>query len=78
VNFLDANDLASVNRINEDNALLHQQAIRKLAANNPHDMVVLKTHQSNDGEKKLAINISQYVSSMNEAAQMDKHLMHAV
>jgi len=30
MNFLDVSDLASVNRINEDNALLHQQTIRKL------------------------------------------------
>ena len=30
MNFLDASDLASVNRINEDNALLHQQAIKKI------------------------------------------------
>lgn len=32
MNFLDVSDLASVNRINEDNALLHQQAVQKLAA----------------------------------------------
>lgn len=30
MNFLDVNDLASVNRINEDNALLHQQAVKKM------------------------------------------------
>jgi len=41
MNFLDVSDLASVNRVNEDNALLHQQAVKKLqGANNPHDMVV--------------------------------------
>ena len=39
MNFLDVGDLASVNRINEDNALLHQQAIKKLSGYNPHDMV---------------------------------------
>lgn len=37
MNFLDVNDLASVNRINEDNAILHQQSVKKLNAQNPHD-----------------------------------------
>ncbi len=61
INFLDASDLASVNRINEDNALLHQQAIKKLAAHNPHHMVVGKTQSSaNDGDKKLACNLTEY------------------
>ena len=67
MNFLDVNDLASVNRINEDNALLHQQAIKKLQGGpNPHDMVYSRTqNSSNDGERKLAINLQQYVNSTN-------------
>lgn len=44
MNFLDVSDLASVNRNNEDNALLHQQTVKKLhGGNNPHDMVISKT-----------------------------------
>ena len=57
MNFLDSSDLASVNRINEDNALLHQQTIKKLQALNPHNMVIQRTLNSNDGEKKFAVNL---------------------
>ena len=79
MNFLDVNDLASVNRINEDNALLHQQAVKKLQGHNPHNMVVQKTQsQGNDGELKLALNLQEHLSSMNEATQIDKHLLGAV
>ena len=42
MNFLDVSDLASVNRINEDNALLHQQTVRKLAGTNAHNMIIQK------------------------------------
>ena len=71
--------MASVNRINEDNALLHQQATRKLLAFNPHDMVIHRTQNSaNDGERKYAINLQDNINSTNEAAQMDKHLMGAI
>ena len=60
INFLDVNDLASVNRINEDNALLHQQAIKRLLAHNPHDMVIHRTQNSaNDGERKYAISLQE-------------------
>jgi hypothetical protein len=36
MNYLDVNDLASVNRINEDSALLHQNTLKKQAQHNPH------------------------------------------
>ena len=39
MNLLDLNDLASVNRINEDNATLHIQSVHKLSSNNPHDQI---------------------------------------
>lgn len=79
MNFLDVSDLASVNRINEDNALLHQQAVRKLLTQNAHDMIIQKTQNSaNEGEKKFAINLQDHMNSTQEAAQMDKHLMDAV
>lgn len=79
MNFLDVSDLASVNRINEDNALLHQQAIQKIQMCNPHEMVLQKTMNSaNDGERKFAYNLQEYKNSLNEAEQMDKHLMNAV
>ena len=79
MNFLDVTDLASVNRINEDNALLHQEAVKRLFAYNAHDMVLQKTaSSSNDGDRKFAVNLQEYANSSNQAAQMDKHLMSAV
>ena len=42
MNFLDVHDLASINRINEDNAILHQQAVKKLYAFNPHNQIKQK------------------------------------
>ena len=42
MNFLDVNDLASVNRINEDNAIVHQQTVKKLNVRNPHDNIKVK------------------------------------
>lgn len=42
-------------------------------------MVLQKTHNSaNEGEKKFAINLQDHCNSLEEAAQMDKHLMDAV
>ena len=42
-------------------------------------MITMKTHNSaNEGEKKFAYNLQEYKNSLNEAAQMDKHLMNAV
>ena len=42
-------------------------------------MVINKTQSSaNDGEKKFAFNLTEYQNSMNEANNMDKHLMNAV
>jgi hypothetical protein len=40
MNFLDVNDLATVNRINEDNASLHISNVQKLAKFNPHNKIV--------------------------------------
>lgn len=39
MNFLDVSDLATVARINEDNANKHIQLISKLWQHNPHDLV---------------------------------------
>ena len=79
MNFLDVSDLASVNRINEDNALLHQQMIQKLVNNNAHNMIIHKTQSSaNDGERKIAINLQEFTNSSVDSAQIDKHLMNAV
>lgn len=67
--FLDVADLASVNRVNEDNALLHQQAVRQLLVDNAHNLTVLGTRTSqNEGEQRFAVNVQDYASSANEEA----------
>ena len=50
------NDLATVNRINEDNALLHQQNCKKLSKHNPHNCEVTKVIQTSDGEKRILVD----------------------
>lgn len=42
-------------------------------------MVIQKTENSaNDGERKFAYNLQDHTNSVNEAAQLDKHLMNAI
>ena len=41
-------------------------------------MVLERMHLSNEGEKKFSVNMQNYKNSMNEATNMDKHLMNAV
>jgi hypothetical protein len=55
--------LATVNRINEDNALLHQQNSKRLLKENPHYCEKAKIVGSGDGEKKIKID---YISLKNK------------
>ena len=41
-------------------------------------MVLQRTHNSNEGEKKFAVNMQNYMNSMNEATNINKHLLNAV
>ena len=66
MNFLDVHDLASINRINEDNAILHQQAVKKLYVYNPHDQIKQKVVTTQDGDRKLYINLTSVKSMSNE------------
>ena len=78
MNFLDVHDLASINRINEDNAILHQQAVKKLYAHNPHDQIKQKIINTQDGDRKLNINLTQMKSMSNEPEQYEKHLLSSI
>ena len=78
MNLLDLNDLASVNRINEDNATLHQQSVKKLDSHNPHDQIKVKVLTTQDGHKQLSVNLTEMKSMSNEAEQVEKHLLGAV
>ena len=71
MNFLDVNDLASVNRINEDNAILHQQSVKKLNIYNPHDQIKVKTVTTQDGDRKLNINLTDLKAMSNDAESME-------
>lgn len=60
-NFLDVNDMATVNRINEDNSHLHISNIQKLAKYNPHDCIKkLKNTMNPDsqGDKFMNVDMS--------------------
>ena len=78
LNLLDLNDLASINRINEDNATLHLQAVKRLAAYNPHDQIKVKVLTTQDGHKQLNVNLQEMKSMSSEAEQVEKHLLGAV
>jgi hypothetical protein len=66
INFLDVNDLASVNRINEDNAIVHQQTVKKLNVRNPHDNIKVKIVSTQGGDKKTNLNLTELKSRRND------------
>jgi len=71
---LDVNDLATVNRINEDNAHLHQETLRKLQKHNPHNFMVKSQVSTSDGDKKVTVDQSEIKNSLNQATNIEKHL----
>ena len=77
-NFLDVNDLATVNRINEDNAHLHQESLRKLLKHNPHNLLLQTQVSTIEGDKKVAVDHMQVRNSNNTTANIESHLLQAV
>ena len=55
-NLLDINDLSSINKINEDNALLHHNLVKKLHQSNSNNMIIEKTETTQDGIRSIAID----------------------
>jgi hypothetical protein len=78
MNLLDINDLASANRINEDNAALHQTNVHKLKTNNPNNQVIVKSISTTDGEKLVNIDKMPVMMSQNHSGNIESHLLSAV
>ena len=76
--FLDVNDLATINRISEDSAHQHKETITKLQQGNPHDRARKVMHTTSDGEKAILIDPLNLVNSKNEAANVEAHLLNSV
>ena len=54
--FLDVADVATVNRINEENTQLHLRNIKQLAKYNPHDQISKVAFMTSDGDKHINID----------------------
>jgi hypothetical protein len=78
MNFLDVNDLASVNRINEDNAALHQKNIKKLKSLDLNNQIIVKAISTTDGEKLVNIDKMPIKMSQNPSGNIESHLLSAV
>jgi hypothetical protein len=78
MNFLDVNDIASVCRIIEDNASLHEKNIMSLRECDPNDQLIYKTISTTDGEKKITIDKMPIKMSQNPSANIEAHLLSAV
>lgn len=74
-NFLDVHDMATINRINEDNSALHQKSINKLLKSDPNSQIVRTTLHTQDGEKVFEVDKSQF--QKGRAAELE-HSLHAV
>jgi hypothetical protein len=55
--FLDVNDLATVNRVNEDNSHRHRETVGKLMRRNPHDQATKIVVPTSDGDKQLIVDM---------------------
>ena len=64
---LDINDLASINKINEESALLHHNTIKRIHLSNPHNMILQKSETTQDGVRNIAIDLRDYRNSNIEA-----------
>ena len=74
-NFLDVNDTASVNRINEDLSQTHQRrAHQSLREKSKWSKKIVVS--TNDGDKPLRVNLLHECSSMSN--QLREHLLGAV
>lgn len=77
-NFLDVNDLATINRINEDNTQLHLKNLSKMQVHNPHNQITVKNIETSDGNKQINIDKMPWKDAKSTAANIEAHLLHAV
>jgi len=67
-----------VNRINEDNAALHQQNIKKMLKDNPHNQVKELKISNQDGDKYVNIDYIGHKNGSNTAGNIEAHLLRGV
>lgn len=78
MNFLDVNDIATVCKIIEDNASLHEKNIMSLSECNPNDQLLFKTMSTTDGGKKITIDKMPIKMGQNLHANIEAHLLSTV
>ena len=54
-NFIDVNDIATINRINEDNIQLHLKTVAKTMQHNPNSVIVKRNVATADGDKLIDV-----------------------
>jgi hypothetical protein len=74
--YLDVNDLSTVNQINEDSASEHRKKIEQLTSkNNPNNAFMAKSVGTQDGEKDVYVNLIPLKGTFNTAYNMEQHLL---
>jgi hypothetical protein len=78
-NYLDVNDLASVNQINEDSAAEHRRALDRLNdVYNSHNQFQGKTVGTQEGEQTIFVNQMPNKGQYNDVYNMEQHLLKTV
>lgn len=78
-NYLDVNDLASVNKINEDSAAEHRKAVDRLVdPNNPNNQFKTKTIGTQEGESVIFVDHMYIKGAYNDAYNMEQYLLKTV
>ena len=71
-NYLDVNDLASVNQINEDSAAEHRKAVDRIVdPNNPNSQFKTKTIGTQEGESVIFVDHMSIKGAYNNAYNME-------
>lgn len=78
MNFLDVCDLASVNRVLEDTAHLHQENVRKLVQRNPNNIMTTRVIPTTDGDKSVTMDKLQMMNSGDHCGNLHAHLLSTV
>jgi hypothetical protein len=74
--YLDVNDLSTVNQINEDSASEHRTKIDLLTSmSNPNNQFKPKAVSTQDGDKSVYVNLLPLKGTFNTAYNMEQHLL---
>jgi hypothetical protein len=75
-NYLDVNDQASINQINEDSAAEHRKAIERLSdEKNPHNQFKAQTVGTQAGEQTIYVDNMSRKCAQNDPYAMEQHLL---